>query len=49
MNKNKKQIVRKDLVKKIKKQIKNGTYDVNAAVKSAAERIADYPQALLWR
>lgn len=49
MFKNKKQVVRKDLVKKIKKQIKNGTYDVNAAIAHAAERIADYPQALLWR
>lgn len=36
-------------VKAIKKAIKNKTYDIEAAIKGAAERIAENPEALLWR
>lgn len=33
----------------IKKAIKNGTYDWAKAIEHTAERIAEYPQALLWK
>lgn len=36
-------------VKKIKKEIKNGTYDLEKAIKHTAELILDYPQSLLWK
>lgn len=36
-------------IKIIKNQIKNGTYDWKKAIEGAAEKISNYPQALLWR
>ena len=36
-------------VKAIKKAIKNKTYDWEAAIKDAAEKILEYPESLLWR
>ena len=33
----------------IKKAIKNGTYDLEKAIESTAEKIVDYPQSLLWK
>lgn len=36
-------------VEKIKKEIKNGTYDWEKAIKHTAELILDYPQSLLWK
>lgn len=33
----------------IKKAIKNKTYDWEAAIKEAAERILEHPESLLWR
>lgn len=36
-------------VKAIKGAIKNGTYDMDKAIKGAAERIVDYPQCLLQK
>ncbi len=35
-------------VETIKEAIKNGTYDWEAAITHAAERIAEYPESLLW-
>jgi len=36
-------------VKKIKAAIKNKTYDWEAAIKGAADKIASNPEVLLWR
>ena len=36
-------------LRKIKKAIKSGTYDLESAIKGAADRIVDYPQALGWK
>ena len=36
-------------IKRIKDQIKNGTYDWKKAIEGAADKIINYPQALLWR
>ena len=36
-------------VEMIKKAIKAKTYDLEAAIKGAAEKISDHPEALLWR
>ena len=36
-------------IKRIKSQIKNGTYNWQKAIEGAAEKISNYPQALLWR
>lgn len=36
-------------VAEIKKAIKNGTYDWDKAIEYTADRIAEYPQALLWK
>lgn len=36
-------------IKSIKKAIKNGTYDWEAAIESAAEKILNYPQVLIWK
>lgn len=33
----------------IKKAIKNGTYDWKSAIEHTADRIIEYPQALLWK
>ena len=38
-----------DKIKAIKSAIKNGTYDLDKAVEDSADRIANYPQALLWK
>lgn len=38
----------KDL-KALKKAIKEGKYDLNKAIKSAADKIASNPEVLLWR
>ena len=40
---------REKKIKEIKKSIKNGSYDLEAAIEGAAEKILEYPQALLWR
>lgn len=42
-------MTRSEKIKKIKKEIKKGSYDWSKAVKSAVEKIMSYPQALLWR
>lgn len=36
-------------IEQIKKAIKNGSYNWELAVKDTADKIANYPQALLWR
>lgn len=36
-------------VEKIKKEIKNRTYDWEKAIEHTAELIIDYPQSLLWK
>lgn len=36
-------------IKELKKAIKNSTYNWEAAIASAAERIIEYPESLLWR
>ena len=36
-------------VEMIKKAIKDKTYDWEAAIKGAAERILEHPESLLWR
>ena len=36
-------------VKMIKAAIKNKTYDLDAAIKGAADKIASNPEVLLWR
>lgn len=36
-------------VERIKKAIKDGTYDWAAAIEHVAERICEYPESLLWR
>jgi hypothetical protein len=36
-------------IKKLRKQIKEKTYNLEKAIEGAADRIAEYPQALLWR
>lgn len=38
-----------DKVKAIKEAIKNGTYDMEVAIKGAAEKIVNNPEVLLWR
>ena len=48
-NKNKNMTEREKRIKEIKKSIKNGSYDLKAAIEDAAEKILEYPQALLWR
>ena len=49
IKKNKKQNEREKKIKEIKKSIKNGSYDLKTAIEGAAEKIIEYPQALLWR
>lgn len=36
-------------VEMIKKAIKSKTYDLEAAIKGAVEKILEYPESLLWR
>ena len=36
-------------VEMIKQAIKDKTYDWEAAIKGAAERILEHPESLLWR
>ena len=36
-------------VEMIKKAIKDKTYDWEAAIKGAAERVLEHPESLLWR
>lgn len=36
-------------VEMIKKAIKDKTYDWEAAIQGAAERILEHPESLLWR
>lgn len=36
-------------VKALKKAVKSGTYDWKRAIESTAQKIIDYPQALLWK
>ena len=49
IKKNKKQNEREKKIKEIKKSIKNGSYDLKTAIEDTAEKILNYPQALLWR
>ena len=49
IKKNEKMTEKKKRIKEIKKSIKNGSYDWKAAIECAAEKILEYPQALLWR
>ena len=51
IKKNKTKIVseREKKIREIKRRIKNGSYNWEAAIESAAEKIIEYPQALLWR
>ena len=36
-------------IEKVKKEIKNGTYDWERAIEHTAELIINYPQSLLWK
>ena len=36
-------------IEKIKKEIKNGTYDWEKAIEHTAKLIINYPQSLLWK
>lgn len=36
-------------IKTIKEAIKNGTYNWQAAIEGAADRIIQYPESLIWR
>ena len=38
-----------DKLKQLKKAIKGGKYDWKKAIEDTANKIVDYPQALLWR
>lgn len=38
-----------DKLKQLKKAIKSGKYDWKKAIEDTADKIIDYPQALLWR
>lgn len=49
IKKNEKKNEREKKIGEIKKSIKNGSYDWKAAIECAAEKILEYPQALLWR
>lgn len=40
---------RNEKVEAIKTAIKNGTYDMEAAIEGAADRIVDNPICLAWR
>ena len=48
-NKNKNMTEREKRIKEIKKSIKNGSYNWEEAIEDTAEKILNYPQALLWR
>ena len=48
-NKNEKMTEREKKIREIKRRIKNGSYDLKTAIEGAAEKIIEYPQALLWR
>lgn len=43
------QNIRLEKVKAIKRAIKSGKYDITTAIVKSAEKIADNPEALLWR
>lgn len=49
IKKNEKMTEKEKRIEEIKKSIKNGSYDWKAAIEGAAEKILNYPQALLWR
>ena len=40
---------REKKIREIKRRIKNGSYDLEEAINDTAEKILEYPQALLWR
>ena len=40
---------KKKFLKALKEAIKKGSYDWETAIEHTASKIADYPQALLWR
>lgn len=42
-------MLKKENLKILKKDLKKKKYDLNAAIKSAAEKIAEHPEVLLWR
>ena len=39
----------KQKIKELKKEIKNGTYDLQAAIEDTAKKIVEHPESLLWR
>ena len=42
-------IPKKEYLKILKKDIKKKKYDLNTAIKHAAEKIVEHPEVLLWR
>jgi hypothetical protein len=40
---------KKENLKILRKNLKKKKYDLNAAIKGAAEKIAEHPEVLLWR
>ena len=40
---------KKEYLKSLKKDIKKKKYDLNTAIKRAAEKIVEHPEVLLWR
>lgn len=40
---------KKEYLKNLKKDIKKKKYNLNAAIKGAAEKIVEHPEVLLWR
>lgn len=40
---------KKEYLKSLKKDIKKKKYDLNIAIKYAAEKIVEHPEVLLWR
>lgn len=49
MTKKEQMSARKLHIKLIKEQIKKGTYDWKKAIEDTANKIVEYPQALLWK
>lgn len=40
---------KKEYLKILKKDIEKKKYDLNTAIKRAAEKIVEHPEVLLWR
>ena len=49
IKKNDKKNEREKKIREIKRRIKNGSYNWEEAIEDTAEKILNYPQALLWR